>query len=107
MNLKTLTYLWSKLKKNIVPPKNRNQALDESMKSVKNIPFSNKYKTVKFNLRIHEMNSIRSLSADRDMIITEADKDGPFIIMYTEHYKNMVNDILMDESYNERLRVIP
>lgn len=96
-----------KNKSNFVPPKNRNQALDEFVKSVENIPLNDKGGEVKDNLTKHERNSIRSLSADKNIIIKEADKGGSIIIMDTEHYKNMVNSILMDESYYERLRSDP
>ena len=49
----------------------------------------------------------RSLSADKDIIIKEADKGGSVIIMDTDHYKSMVSGILMDESYYEKLRNDP
>ena len=106
MIVKTLTYLWSK-KSNFVPPKNRNQALDAFIKSVKNIPLNSKDKRVKDNLSRHERNSILSLSADKDIIIKEADMCGSVIIMDIDHYKSMVNDILMDEYYYEKLRNDP
>ena len=96
-----------KNKSNFVPPKNGNQALDEFIKSVDNIPLNSKDKRVKDNLSRHERNSILSLSADKDIIIKEADKGGSVIIMDTDHYKSMVNDILMDESYYEKLRNDP
>ena len=96
-----------KNKSNFVPQKNRNQALDEFIKSVENIPLNSKDKRVKDNISRHERNSILSLSADKDIIIKEADKGGSVIIMDTDHYKSMVNDILMDESYYEKLRNDP
>ncbi|MEW8547699.1 MAG: hypothetical protein AB2693_29680, partial [Candidatus Thiodiazotropha sp.] len=86
-----------KNKSNFVPPKNRNQALDEFVKSVENIPLTDNDRAVKDNLMRHERNSIRSLSKDKNIIIKEADKGGSNVIMDTEHYKNMVNNILMDE----------
>ena len=47
--------------------------------------------------------SIRSLSADKD-IINEADMERSVTILNTEQYKNMANDILMNYSYYERSR---
>ena len=85
---------------NFVPPKNRepNHALDEFIKSSQTIPLSNKDQTVKDKLTRHERNSIHSLSADKNIIIKEADKDESVIIIDTKHYKNIINDSLMDVS---------
>ena len=47
-----------KNKSNFVPPKNRNQALDEFIKSVENIPLNSKDKRIKDHLSRHERNSI-------------------------------------------------
>ncbi|MEW8546501.1 MAG: hypothetical protein AB2693_23545 [Candidatus Thiodiazotropha sp.] len=90
-------------KSNFVPPKGRNQALDEFIRSVEKIPLNKQSRTINDNLRKQERQSIRSLSTDTNIIIKEADKGGSVVIMDTEHYKKMVNELLQDTSYYEQI----
>ena len=58
---------------------------------------------MKPNILKTEPEAIKSLQNDKSIIIKEADKGGATVIMDKEHYKQMVQTIINDSSYNVKL----
>ena len=57
----------------------------------------------KYNISLAERNAIKSLANDQSIIIKEADKGGAVVIMDREHYKEIVENMLLDKKYYEKL----
>ena len=65
---------------------------------------------MKPNLNKRESNAIKTLQNDDSIIIKEADKDGgrgTTVIMDKTHYKEMVETIINDNDYYEKLASDP
>ena len=61
----------------------------------------------KYNISLAERNAIKSLANDQSIIIKEADKGGAVVIMDREHYKEIVENMLSDKKYYEKLDTDP
>ena len=61
----------------------------------------------KYNISLAERNAIKSLANDQSIIIKEADKGGAVVIMDMEHYKEIVENMLSDKKYYEKLDTDP
>ena len=55
------------------------------------------------NISKTESEAIESLQNNESIIIKEADKGGASVIMDKEHYKQMVETIINDSSYYEKI----
>ena len=62
---------------------------------------------LKPNLNKTESNAIKTLQSDDTIIIKEADKGGATVIMNKEHYQEMVETIILDTDYYEKLSENP
>ena len=92
-----------------IPPKNRNQSLDNFITNVENIPLDNNsiQNNIKTNITNAERNAIKSLSSDKTIVIKEADKGGAVVVMDATHYKEMANNILEDPFYYNKIQNSP
>ena len=90
-------------KSHFLPPKNRNEALDQFINNVESIPLDKSSTKPKSNISKYERKAITTLTSDKNIIIKEADKGGGIVIMNTDHYKTMSENIISDKSFYETL----
>ena len=94
-------------KSNFIPPRKRNEALDEFINTVEKFPKTPIQSNVKNNLTMQEQEALKILRTNSEIIIKEADKGGATIIMNKEDYKELVETILNDEVYYTKLNTSP
>lgn len=90
-------------KSKFIPPPERNTALDKFIASVEDFPKTKPKNKLKPNLTKYESKAIKSLQNDDTIVIKEADKGGATIIMDKQHYREMVDTIINDEEYYEKM----
>ena len=92
-------------KSDFIPPSERHAALDKFVTTVEEFPKTKRNKKLKPNLNKLESNAIKSLQNDNWIVIKEADKGGggTTVIMAKTHYKEMVDTIINDNDYYEKL----
>ena len=91
-----------KNKSDFIPPKDRNQSLENFIEKIKSFPTENP-KSIRSNLDNHEKEALESLKNDKSIVIKEADKGGSVIIMDADFYKHTVEKSLNDKQYYEKL----
>ena len=89
------------------PPRNRNACLEKYIQSIEDFPLELQNNKTKPNLTKMENEAIKYLANDNSIVIKEADKGGATIIMDQANYKNMVEDILTDTNFYEKLDADP
>ena len=94
-------------KSDFTPPKNQNNALENFINNLENMPKSNVNIKCKENVTKQQREAIKRLSEDRSIIIKEADKGGSVVVMDSEHYKTMAYSTLNDSEYYEHLEKNP
>ena len=95
-------------KSSFTPNSERNAALDKYINTIQEFP---KTKTnnsnIKQNLSKSEYNAINTLQNNQSIVIKEADKGGTTVILNKEHYQEMVETIINDNKYYEKLEGDP
>ena len=94
-------------KSSFIPPPERNESLDKFITRVEDFPKTKTNSKLKPNLNKTESNAIKTLQSDDTIIIKEADKGGATVIMNKEHYQEMVETIILDTDYYEKLSENP
>lgn len=91
-----------------IPPKNRDQHLEEYVNLITNIPEdSSENKKIKHNLTKQEREALIVLSKDKNIVIKEADKGGTTVIMDSIYYKENIENMLCDTKYYKELESNP
>ena len=91
-------------KTNFVPPKGRDQLLDNFVESTINIPLETQDKSkIKRNISFSEQKAISSLANDTSIIIKQADKGGATVIMDRSFYQKQIEKILLNTEYYSKL----
>lgn len=85
-----------KNRSSFVPPKNRNEALNNFINMIENYPLHNKCENKSYNITLNERRAISSLAENKSIIIKQADKGGAVTIMNAKHYKEMCENTIND-----------
>ena len=94
-------------KSDFIPPKQRNLALEKFASNINNYPRTQRDIKIKSNITNDERKAMRELANDKSIVIKEADKGGAVVIMDSEKYKQLVNGMLNDTNYYEKLHGDP
>ena len=90
-------------KSTFTPNPERNTALDK-YNTIEEFPKTKKNNSnLKQNLSKSEYNAIKALHNDQSIVIKEADKGGTTVLLNKEHYQEMVETIIDDKEYHEKL----
>ena len=82
------------------PERNRNEDLDAAIDYIQSVTKTNKCKgnEKKTNISDLNKNGLRNLSANKNIIIKEADKGSCAVVMNTNFYKCKMTDMLNDKT---------
>ncbi len=85
-------------KSTFIPPKGRNERLDNYIEFISNYPKQGNYAVRHFNISKNENTALKQLRSNTDIIIKEADKGGALVVMPKDYYKSGIETLLSDES---------
>ena len=93
-----------KHKSNFVPPRGREELLDNFILSTINIPIEPIEKAnVKQNISKSEQTAITTLAKDETIVIKQADKGEATVIMDKIFYQTQVEKLLFNEDYYQKI----
>ena len=92
-----------KPKSNFCPPSGRNELLDATIRTIKQLPPSKLKNKLQHNISRGEKTSVKKLARCPDIILKEADKGSAIIIMDVDYYKRKVEEIIENRNNYEEL----
>ena len=92
-----------KPKSNFVPPTERSNVLDSTVAYLKNLPPPTKNDKINYNIKLNERKALTELSNNLDITIKEADKGAAVVLMDSELYKLIIENLLSNTVAYEKL----